>query len=59
MTKKEMNKKDRGFSDYRFDKNYEIFCAKRHDNSVVCLLTNFHSVEPFIKIVTQRKKSPK
>ena len=30
MTKQEMKKKDRGFSDQRFDKNTEILCVKWH-----------------------------
>lgn len=56
MTKQEMEKKDRGFADYRFDKNYEILCLKWHDNNVVCLLTNFDSVEPFVKTNRYSKK---
>ncbi|GBP70847.1 PiggyBac transposable element-derived protein 3 [Eumeta japonica] len=49
MTKQEMKKKHRGYSDHRFDKNNEILCVKWHDNNVVCLLTNFDTVEPFVK----------
>lgn len=56
MTKQEMKKKDRGYSDHRFDKNNEILCVKWHDNSVVCLLTNFDTVEPFVKVNRYSKK---
>ncbi|XP_045456089.1 piggyBac transposable element-derived protein 3-like [Melitaea cinxia] len=56
MTKQEMKKKDRGYSDHRFDKNNEILCVKWHDNNVVCLLTNFDTVEPFVKTNRYSKK---
>ncbi|CAG4973430.1 unnamed protein product [Parnassius apollo] len=56
MTKQEMKKKDQGFSDYPFDKNNEILCVKWHDINVVCLLTNFDSVEPLVKTNRYSKK---
>ncbi|CAG5029382.1 unnamed protein product [Parnassius apollo] len=56
MTKKEMKKKDRGFSDYCFDKNNDVLYVKWHENNVVSLLTNFDSVEPLVKTNRYSKK---
>ena len=53
-----MKKKYRGFSDQRFNKNKknEILCLKWHDNNEVCLLTNFDTVETFVKTNRYSKK---
>ena len=41
-----MAKKERGLFDSTFDKNDEILTVKWYDNAMVCLATNFESVEP-------------
>nr|CAH7739582.1 unnamed protein product [Callosobruchus chinensis] len=50
MAAKEMDKKERGSYDYRFETSHGKMIARWRDNKSVFLATNFDSVEPTVNV---------
>ncbi|KAG8234995.1 hypothetical protein J437_LFUL013875 [Ladona fulva] len=46
MSTKELEKFPRGYNDYRFESNNEIFIVRWKDNKCVAVATNFDTLEP-------------
>ncbi|XP_036329436.1 piggyBac transposable element-derived protein 3-like [Rhagoletis pomonella] len=59
MNIKEMKKKPRGTSDFRFDMNNSILAVRWNDNAVVTLLSNFLSHTPMVRAKRYDRKQRK
>ena len=56
-SKKEVEKQDRGYFDYRSDGT--VLCAKWHDSSVVTMASNYYGVNPLQTVERRVKKENK
>ncbi|KAG8234777.1 hypothetical protein J437_LFUL006609 [Ladona fulva] len=51
MSAKELEKFPRGYNDYRFESNNEIFIVRWKDNKCVAVATNIDTLEPTVQVM--------